>query len=181
MSLTLIIGPMFSGKSKTLISHVREAKSEEKEVYVISHASDIRYSKNNIATHDNDLEPCESRTDLISAVDRLLDSRLHSIFIEEAQFFEDLYLFVKESIEHGKDVYVAGLQSDFRMKPFDNILSLIPLSDKIIHLTSECMHIGCRNRASFSRCLNRASCIENNIGGNEKYISTCRTHHSVPI
>lgn len=175
MSLTLIIGPMFSGKSKTLIEIVRDTKKRKKNALVVAHASDTRYSKNNLATHDNDFEPCESRLDLIPLIAEITPD-IVSICIEEAQFFDDLYPFVHECILRGKEVYVAGLQSDYRMESFSSIMSLIPIADRIMHLRARCMHDGCKNYASFSKCVNLESCLQNSIGGSDKYIATCRAH-----
>lgn len=185
MSLTLIIGPMFSGKSKTMIRMIREKKRND-QVMVISHASDTRYSKDNIATHDGDLEPCLSCTTLLP----LLASEekykaIQYIFIEESQFFEDLNEFVMKSISFGKDVFVAGLQSDYMMRPFQSILSLFSSADEIIQLRSSCMHDGCQSLASFSKLKLKLKLIDpsainndDNIGGREKYMATCRKHHS---
>ena len=186
MSLTLIIGPMFSGKSKTLIQMIRERKNNG-QIMVISHASDTRYSKNNIATHDGDLEPCISCISLLPLITSEKKYKASQyIFIEESQFFEDLNGFVMKSISFGKDVFVAGLQSDYMMRPFQSILSLFSSADKIIHLRSSCMHDGCKSLASFSKLkmsfsdpIRRSSSDNNdNIGGSEKYMATCREHHS---
>lgn len=177
MSLTMIIGPMFSGKSKTLIKFIREKKRNCENVLVISHASDTRYAKNHIATHDKDYEPCLSVNHLLPLI--RTSTHIHnvtSVFIEEAQFFSDLSIFVRLCLQEKKNVYVSGLQSDYAMRPFQNLICLIPTADIVMQLRSECMFPYCQEKASFSKCVNFASCLENNIGGAEKYMATCREH-----
>jgi len=176
MYLALIIGPMFSGKTKKMIEFIRLKKREGKKSIIISHASDIRYAKMKIASHDGQLEPCISLYDLLPVLDTQVFSETDCVFIEEAQFFDDLLPFVLKCIACKKNVYVAGLQSDYMMRPFSNIISLISLADNIIHLRAKCMYDGCFQDAPFSKCIDFSGCRDDNIGGIEKYMAVCRSH-----
>ena len=73
---------------------------------------------------------------------------------------------------HNKIVYVGGLDGDFNMKKFGQILDLIPYSDNIVKLTSLCMNCKDGTKALFSkRITNNESQI---VIGSDNYIPLCR-------
>ena len=51
-SLSLIIGPMFAGKSTELIRQLERHLLIDRKVLAITHSLDARYAKDKIATHD---------------------------------------------------------------------------------------------------------------------------------
>ena len=56
MSVELIIGPMFSGKTKRLLKRIRDLERDPKNIILcITHSIDDRYSKEGkIVSHDGD-------------------------------------------------------------------------------------------------------------------------------
>ena len=53
MSLTIITGPMFSGKSSYLVKKINELTLQNKKTFVINHILDKRYNNNMcISTHN---------------------------------------------------------------------------------------------------------------------------------
>ena len=58
----------------------------------------------------------------------------NDILIDEAQFFTDLMeiLYIVEKLN--KNVYIFGLDGDFKRNKFGNILDLIPYCDTITKL-----------------------------------------------
>ena len=52
MSLELIIGPMFSGKTTELIRRCRRLKAVGKKVLIINHKRDNRNGTHSVSTHD---------------------------------------------------------------------------------------------------------------------------------
>ena len=95
--------------------------------------------------------------------------------INEGQFFDDLYDVVNLLVtEHNKIVYVGGLDGDFNMRKFGQMLDLIPICDKVEKLTAICSL--CKNTASFTKRI-----IKDNkqvlIGSSDMYIPVCRTCH----
>jgi thymidine kinase len=174
MSLHIIIGCMFSGKSTELIKRIKAAKEAGTTVLNIVHALDSsRYATSAITTHD------QERVDAL-ALTRLTEvsaCTLHKhdlICIEEAQFFSDLYDAVFSFVnDHGKQVIVCGLDGDYLAQPFTNMMRLIPIADSIIKLTARC--VVCGKAAMFSKRI----CADANvilIGGSDKYQSVCRQH-----
>ena len=58
------------------------------------------------------------------------------IGIDEAQFFDDLYLFVTMVERFNKIIIIAGLDGDSNRKPFGQILECIPYCDEVVKLTA---------------------------------------------
>ncbi|UQI50153.1 thymidine kinase C-termius end [Lumpy skin disease virus] len=71
----------------------------------------------------------------------------------------------------GKIIIIAALDSTFQRKEFNDILKLIPLSEKVTKLNAVCME--CYKDAAFSKRITKEKEIEL-IGGKEKYKSVCR-------
>ena len=94
------------------------------------------------------------------------------ILINEGQFFDDLFEVVNDMINHGKQVYVYGLDGDFERKKFGQMLDLIPLCDKVEKLTSLCSKCKNGTKGIFSMRLTNER--EQTIVGSKNYISVCR-------
>lgn len=51
--LTLILGPMFSGKSTEMLRYVRKSNIQKKKTVVVKYVSDNRYThESKVVTHD---------------------------------------------------------------------------------------------------------------------------------
>ena len=171
--LELIIGGMFSGKSTELIRRINKEKSINKKLLVINYAEDNRYSKDSVITHDSVKVKCLKLLKLGEVMQ--LYNQYESIFIDEAQFFPDLYDIVKILVDtHKKHVVIAGLDGDSNRKEFGDILKLIPISDSVDKLTAYCSKCNNGTIALFSKKI-----IDNgvkiDIGNN--YIPVCRNHY----
>jgi thymidine kinase len=175
--LEMIIGCMLSCKSSTLISKIRQHKVLGRNILVINHVSDIRYRDKSICTHDNisiDAIPLET---LNTIFDNENYGITNTIFIEEAQFFTDLYEFVMKAVEKdNKHVILCGLDGDYQRKPFMQIMNLIPMADIVERKNALC--IKCRDGtiASFSKRIVEGN-ERNMIGGIETYMPVCRYHY----
>ena len=92
MSLDIIIGPMFSGKSSRILSIVSRYEAIKTPILVIKHSSDTRYvfGETDIVTHDQRRVPSLSVQDLFyeEVMDRI--GTYQVIIVDEAQFFKDL-------------------------------------------------------------------------------------------
>jgi thymidine kinase len=175
--LELIVGCMYSGKSSSLISKIRQYNILGKKILVVNHILDERYSVNCVSSHD------KSQVDAI-ALQQLTDiwqmsnyKELEVIFVEEAQFFSDLQEFVIRSVEtDNKHVIVCGLDGDYNRKPFEQVINLIPFADTVEKKTALCIRCKDGTLASFSKRLvtNEARQL---VGSHEAYIPVCRWHY----
>lgn len=174
--LHVILGCMYSGKSTELLKIINYYKILEKHLYIINHKLDTRYGENNIISHDKKSFPAINCSTLMENINKEDYKNSDVVIIEEAQFFEDLKKFVEISLENNKIIYVAGLDGDSFMKPFGQILDLIPLCDSVKKLSALCMLCKDGTRANFTKRI-----VENQeqklIGSFESFIPVCRFHH----
>lgn len=171
--LELIIGPMYSGKTSKLLDYYKKAKIMKLDVIIINHSFDNRYGENIISNHD--LEKyncltCKSLKDL--DLNELLKHKI--ILINEGQFFEkdDKKIIIDLVEKYKKNIFISGLDGDFNRNTFNNnILDLIPYSDKVIKLNSICGFCH-KNDAPFTKRI-----IDNNnqiVVGTDIYKPVCR-------
>ena len=179
MSLELIIGPMFAGKSSAILQRVRRAQVISQKVFIVTCSIDTRYDGSgcSIKTHDKDGMKAtgvkELREILTLAEFHLSDL----VMIEEAQFFPDLYEIVLRLVEiNQKRVIVVGLDGDSERKPFGQILDLVPIADTVTKLTALCKRCNDGTVGLFSGSLkdkDKQVCV----GGTETYEPMCRRHY----
>ena len=175
-SITLILGPMFSGKSTELMRRVRRFTFARKRCLVCKYKQDQRYAgEDTLATHDRQTmvaRPCEKLEDIES-----LYRGFDVIGIDEGQFFPDLNEFCERAANEGKVVIVAALDGTFERKPFGTVCELVPLAERVEKLTAVCRVTGAD--AAFSRRLGSATEVEL-IGGAEMYMPVSRSGYFTP-
>ena len=177
MSLKLIIGPMYSGKSFELIRTIRELKILELPYIVVKPKIDDRYTKEDfICTHTMDKEKCISVSDMNDIYKyELTDYKF--IIIDEGQFIRNLVPVTKNLVDvMGKNVVIAGLDGNFKREPIGDILQLIPFSDTVIKKNSKCIKCKDRTEAPFTFKTTLNDDVED-VGSVNKYIPLCRKHY----
>lgn len=174
--LDLIIGCMFSSKTSSLLTYIERHKKLNGNVMVINHASDTRYKDGAICSHEQKYHGCFMLNKL-SDVPNMPEYKVCKlIVIDEAQFFDDIRDFCIKAVDHDKKhVVVAGLDGDFKRRPFDNIVSIIPLADNIIKLKALCVYCNDGTDALFSQI--KQGFKEGGVGSKEKYEPVCRKHY----
>lgn len=174
----VIVGPMFAGKTTTLLRRIKSESSNGRSVAIIKSNKDTRYGLHSIVTHDGDKFPCWPLADLSSFRQEFGSDayeKLDVIGIDEAQFFDDLYDFCRNAADYdGKIVIVAGLDGDYLRRRFGSVLDIIPLADSVTKLTARCEI--CGKRAFFT--LRKTEEMQTElIGGADKYMPVCRNHY----
>ena len=172
--LKVIIGPMWSGKSTEVINIFNHNRIAQISTLIVNHQEDKRYHIDKLSTHDKIMIPCTRYSNLKELLNKdLADFRC--VVIDEAQFFDNLKVVVEKLIEMNKFVYVCGLDGDFQMKKFGNILDIIPIADEVIKKQALCAI--CRNgkKAPFTKRLTNES--SQKLIGNNSYIPVCRSCH----
>lgn len=169
--IQVVCGPMFSGKTKTLIELIQGYQSDRKKVVVFKPKLDDRYADEAIVSHDKD----ETRAYGISRPAEMLDlfHRADVVAIDEVQFFDNSIVEVCETIANfGKTVIVAGLDLDYLGQPFGSMPQLMSIADEIIKLNSVCTF--CSGRARFSHRISKDQGIVV-LGEKDKYVPLCRS------
>ncbi len=179
MSLEVVIGPMFSGKSTHALSYIRRQQAIGKKVVVIKPNIDNRYSADNmLVTHDREETPCmvwnvsETLNPTISDV-RTADC----IVLEESQFFVGLKNFVLYTLRvYNKNILVVGLDGDASQLPFGEVLECIPWATHVTKLCAFCRSCGDGTLGPFTKKIDSAISQQVDVGGSEKYESVCLKH-----
>ena len=175
--IEVIIGSMFSGKTSTLVNIYEKALYCNIKPLVINHSFDTRYSESQMSTHDKKMIPCTFTKKLYDINNNdennkvLMNSKV--ILINEGQFFNDLYDWVKDMCDnYNKQIYVCGLDGDFRRKKFGQILDLIPICDKVEKIHAFCSNCKDGTKGIFSNRLTneKSQCSI----GVDNYESLCR-------
>ena len=180
MSVELLIGPMFAGKSSSIHRIVNRYKCLHWNLCAISHASDTRYSTDEkLMNHDNYGIPCIKLSELMPFITNQEFLKADLVIVDEAQFFPDLKQFVEYASDHlGKDILVVGLDGDAERRPFGQILECIPLADTVTKLKAFCKMCGDGTEAIFSLCRRQTEKTEQVlVGGAETYEAVCRKHY----
>jgi len=175
MSLQLIIGPMYSGKTTELLRLYNRYKCIEKKVIVITHSIDTRY-RDGICSHDS--QWCDSiYLSTLSELDERILNKMDVIIVEELQFFEDAFDVITNWVDNcNKIVICAGLDGDFERNPFGDVLRLIPHANSITKLTALCKKCNNGTPAIFSKRITTDD-KQTMVGGEESYESVCRKHY----
>ena len=166
---------MFAGKSSRILSIISRYAALDTPVLVIKHADDVRYSRNEIATHNGQFAPCISVRDLDDL--RLEDIlRFKVIIVDEAQFFHRLVPFVEWTVDtHRKHLYLVGLDGDSNRRPFQgDLLQCIPLADRVEKLTAFCHRCADGTPGVFTSRHSGPHDQQVIIGGSQMYETLCR-------
>ena len=90
--LSLVMGPMYAGKTTYLIDLYEKNIESGKKVIVLTHSSEIRYSVENLSTHNKKFITCLKHSSIKEFLQKNTDEirNANIIMIDESQFFEDL-------------------------------------------------------------------------------------------
>lgn len=193
--LKVIMGPMFSGKSSSLLTECNRYKFITDKMVVVNSIldkqrhSDMIIDENGIGqlkTHDSKTFPAIMLKNLSELNTnkfynkKYLESSI--VLIDEGQFYSDLYSFIKQELNKpgNKKFIIAGLSSDINQDPIGDIIKLIPLADDIIKLSAFCIYCKDGTAANFTKGLTAANDnTQVKVGAKEIYAPVCRKHFNI--
>jgi len=167
-----IFGPMFSGKTSELIRRLKRHSIANLKCLAIKYEKDIRYSSDNISTHEKMIYVARSASQLMPLLEEA--KKYDVIGIDEGQFFPDILSFCNELRNAGKIVIVSALDMDFKREPFLLSALLSGICDEPLKMKAVC--VVCKKDAAFSKRLTNEQSLEV-IGGAETYAATCLYCH----
>ena len=138
----VICGPMFSGKSEELIRRVTRSQIARIPVQVFKPQLDTRYADEEVVSHSAlkvEAQPVDGSLELLRAIQ---DSTT-VIGIDEGQFFDDGLVDIVDNLAvKGKQVIVAGLDTDYLRRPFEPIPTLCDRAEYVTKMLAVCHRCG---------------------------------------
>jgi len=175
--IEVICGSMFSGKSEELIRRLRRAQIAKQRVQIFKPKLDNRFSEDHITSHSD----MKMKSQLVTCAQEILaavDSRTQVIGIDEGQFFDlELVTVCNKLADMGKRVIIAGLDQDYRGRPFDPMPQLLAVAEYITKTLAICVRCGApanrtqRTVESPERVL---------VGATDSYEARCRLCFEAP-
>ncbi len=170
--IEVITGCMFSGKTEELIRRLNRARYATQRVVVFKPSVDTRYAVGDVVSHSEQSLRCVPVDDAGDLLLRVGDAQV--VGIDEAQFFDDQLVRVANRLaDDGRRVVVAGLDQDYRGRPFDPIPQLLAVAEYVTKTLAVCMVCGSPANRS-QRLVNRDSQVV--LGATETYEARCRLH-----
>jgi len=164
--LELMMGPMRSNKTAELLRRAEMRRQYAKQNVLVLKPSDdtmgapgVVESRNpngggKMSAIDFDSSNPWAVLGVLREKEAAIGKRIECIAIDEGQFVNELFLFVKHLLDGGHDVLVAGLDLDFRAMPFGEMLNLSWLVNAYGGSITECMaYCSCGARALYSQRL----------------------------
>jgi thymidine kinase len=169
--IEVICGSMFSGKSEELIRRLRRAQIARQRVQIFKPRMDNRFSEDHIVSHSEMKIKSQLVLQAREILD-LLDVRTQVIGIDEGQFFDmDLVHVCNQLADTGKRVIVAGLDQDFRAKPFDPMPQLLAIAEYITKTLAICVRCGAPANRTQRLVENPDRLL---VGATDSYEARCR-------
>jgi len=169
-SIEVIVGSMYSGKTEELIRRLRRAQIARQRVEIFKPDIDDRYGRDAIVSHSELRIPSRS---IHSARDILRHAHEAQVIgIDEGQFLGPELVRVCERLaRQGKRVIVAGLDQDYRGRPFDPMPQLLAIAEYITKTLAICVVCGAPANRTYRKVKRGGRVV---VGGLDLYEARCR-------
>ncbi len=168
--IEIICGSMFSGKTEELIRRMKRAKFANQKVEIFKPAIDIRYSQEEVVSHDANAilsTPVETSESIL-----LLTGDVEVVGIDEVQFFDENIVDVCQQLANrGVRVICAGLDMDYLGNPFGPMPKLMAVAEYVTKVHAIC--VKCGNLAHHSHRLTSSNKLVE-LGEKDAYEPICR-------
>ena len=168
--IEIVCGSMFSGKTEELIRRLKRAKFANQKVEIFKPAIDIRYSNEEVVSHDAHAilsTPVETSDSIL-----LLTGDVDVVGIDEVQFFDENIVNVCQQLANrGVRVICAGLDMDYLGKPFGPMPALMAVAEYVTKVHAIC--VKCGNLAQHSHRLSKSDKLVE-LGEKDTYEPICR-------
>jgi len=169
--ITVIVGPMFSGKTSELLSFIEIYHLGRKEYLVFKPRLDTRYGMETVKSHSGNTAkaiPISKPEEILSYI----KETTKAVFVDEIQFLgKSLIDIAKELSDNGIDVFCAGLDMSYLRNPFETSAMMMAIANEVIKKRAVCHVCGEYNATLSFKTKGDGSEID--VGGSEKYIAVC--------
>lgn len=169
--IEVICGSMFSGKTEELIRRLNRVEITNQAYLLFKPEKDKRYSEFEIVSHSG-LRKKAISIKLSNEVNEHIN-REQIIAFDEAQFFDEgLIDLVIQLADSGKRVLIAGLDMDFKGRPFGPMPQIMAAAEYVTKV-----HAICKNCGHLAQFSHRKSKDEDLVvlGEKDKYEPLCRS------
>lgn len=168
--IEVVCGSMFSGKTEELIRRLKRAKFAKQRVEIFKPAIDVRYSEQDVVSHDQNSIPSTPIDSSASIL--LLAGDIDVVGIDEAQFLDNGLIDVCNTLANrGVRVIVAGLDMDFKGVPFGPMPGLCAVADEVTKVHAICVKCGALAYVSHRLVKNDRRVL---LGETQEYEPLCR-------
>jgi thymidine kinase len=179
--LEVVCGPMFSGKSEELIRRLRRAEIAGQRALIVKPRIDDRYDIGHVVSHAG----AKMRAVAVSKPEDIpgLADGYDVIGIDEVQFFSSQIVFVIDVlVARGTRVVAAGLDQDFRGRPFGAMPELLCRAEILDKLQAVCHR--CNGPATMTQRLvdGMPAAADGEtivVGALDSYEARCRSCHEL--
>ena len=166
----VICGPMFSGKTEELLRRLKRAKIAAKKVAIFKPMVDMRYSADEVVSHDSNSFPSIRLSRAMVILDYCDEAEV--IAVDEVQFFDDKIVEVIQYLAYkGKRIIAAGLDMDSDAKPFGKMPQLLATAEFVTKLHAICVDCGTLATYTYRISAEKGQVL---IGAFDKYKPLCR-------
>jgi thymidine kinase len=168
--IEVIAGSMFSGKTEELIRRLRRAQYAQQKIEIFKPGVDTRYSKEEVVSHNEasiHSTPVSTSSNIL-----LLSEDVDVVGIDEAQFFDDgLPEVCTKLAERGIRVIIAGLDMDFKGRPFGPMPHLFAIAEEVTKVHAICLRCGDLAQFSYRKVQSQEKVL---LGETDSYEPLCR-------
>ncbi len=176
--LTLILGPMKSGKSYELISHFAPLQYTDIPNAVFQPARNIRdetiWSRSGVTF----------AAEKITSLDKIIDRGLKVIGIDEVHMFPAKEAeAVQKLLEQGTSIFICGLDMDYRGKMYDIVKRLLELAPQEVRYKRAVCEVCRQPEAVYTQIVKGKRPVTEGLppvipeDGTYSYFPVCRTCH----
>lgn len=166
-------GTMFAGKTEALIRDLKRYIFAKKKPLLFKPVLDDRYSAEEVVSHDGTTMmsvPIKSITEIFDHIDESVDV----VGIDEVQFFniEETLEVVDKLLMMDIPVIVAGLDMDYKGRPFGAVPFLMAKAEDVIKYKAVCVECGEDSAFEYRKDTTDSNLVK--LGGSDEYESLCR-------
>jgi thymidine kinase len=168
--IEVIVGSMYSGKTEELIRRLRRAQIARQRVEIFKPILDDRFALDAIVSHSELRIPSRAVRTARDILKHAHEAQV--IGIDEGQFLgRDLVPVVEQLARGGKRVIVAGLDQDYRGRPFEPMPELLAIAEYITKTLAICVVCGEPANRTYRKVSKGGRVV---VGGADLYEARCR-------
>jgi thymidine kinase len=168
--IEVIVGSMYSGKTEELIRRLRRAQIARQRVEIFKPMIDDRFALDAIVSHSELRIPSRAVRTAREVLKYADEAQV--IGIDEGQFLgRDLVKVCETLAGRGKRVIVAGLDQDYRGRPFEPMPEMLAIAEYITKTLAICVVCGEPANRTYRKVARGGRVV---VGGADLYEARCR-------